>query len=706
MSIIFKRERNTSLVNLKQWNSKAGPLSSSKPLSVELSIMYCDESSLKQRNERLHDLYLTGFYTDVILKVNNDTLSVHGIVLSSASEYFQVMLQSSFRESSTKTIDFSTSFEDIAVLKLVVDYMYTGKVMLRRQTLDQVLGAAHLFMIHTLKHHCAQFLLEQLQPQNVIWTWKLAYLYDMKQLEIVCSSLLPIIFCRQIIDETDFSDFTSNCITSMIDNEELITNAKPDDISYFIISWMNDGDFDTRKDIAKAILLKYLNNQALDVILESVNGLTETYNNPSEQFSSYIPGFSGKVSWRRSGEPSLVDQVTLPIDRDDQCPVYYGILAREMYCHGTTIFCEEKNKWVFDSFNIGDTPLGIIHGNYLVTLGKDLFNVCLTNLSTKVPKAMPSILRTIMREGRTVNPSKETTVYFCLSGELYVILNCWDRTSPDLVFSLYTYDIVNSWVLLLDIKQNLVESGITGTIPKEDLTIRLRAIPVEGNIVFVVAQILSKTGGKYSSENGEENKEKSFTLPVSYMYRISPMSVEYELLSHTFMNLGDIQSRHVILLNGRLQFMDDFAYMNDTSDSDEDGEDKWISFNMSYDLETNDWLMGGSVIPIPEIPLLPLQNQKNFPRNTIKVCGHIIWAFIHLSPHICHVYMYDTCTHEWEKLPNILSPSVAEMTFYTISATRPLCCFFMGENTQKQIETSGFHFMNSSLKSWKGIRGN
>ena len=648
---------------------------------------------------KLYDFYKNGYYTDVVLQVQEESLSVHGIILSSISEYFQVMLQSGFRESSTKTIDFSSSFQNMTVLKNVIDYMYTGKIYLRKPILEQVLGAAHLFLLNRLKEHCAQFLLEQLKPQNALWTWRLAYLYDMAELEVVCQSFLLTVFSRHLVDQTDMRPFTPDCLSALFNCDELMQTLDPKDVSYLVVAWLKAGDYESRKELAKSLLLKYLKDQALDIILESIYNLSSNrWDISTRELGSTIPNFVGKISWIRSQE---TEQKTPPTSAFSP-HTHNGLLVREQAYDGLSFFCREKNKWSFDTFhNIGHTPLGIIESNYLVSVGKDIHTIYTTNLKTKTVAAPASILRTITREGRVVNPGKEATHYFMHLGYLYALVNLSVRSTSDLIFSIYRFEVVINWKPLLDITQELDNSFFPEPFSRDDICVKLNSVPHDDSSVFIIVRLSLETTPNFGTWNIDRLNDtpsdgQGYQKSTFYLYKVNPCEESYTLLSTTSMYLSNARLDNAFFFKQKICFPGEKI-------------EKWTLFDslklqcISYCLSSSSWCQEDLTLPSPVVEPLPLK-REDFPSRSVKVQGSLLYAGVHQAPHIFNVYVFDFQKFEWQKLPTIPSASISPLSLYPITARRPVNHYFTSETGGKQIDNSKYFFLNTSLVSWKGNR--
>lgn len=53
-------------------------------------------------------------------------------------------------------------------LSLVLDYIYTGRVMLTEETVQNLLSAANLFQLLALREGCAEFMMSHVTVNNCI----------------------------------------------------------------------------------------------------------------------------------------------------------------------------------------------------------------------------------------------------------------------------------------------------------------------------------------------------------------------------------------------------------------------------------------------------------------------------------------------------------------------------------------------------------
>lgn len=57
---------------------------------------------------------------------------------------------------------------DGLALKLLIDYIYTGKITITEQNVQVLLPASSLLQMHSVREACCCFLLRQLHPSNCL----------------------------------------------------------------------------------------------------------------------------------------------------------------------------------------------------------------------------------------------------------------------------------------------------------------------------------------------------------------------------------------------------------------------------------------------------------------------------------------------------------------------------------------------------------
>ena len=111
-----------------------------------------------------------GRFCDVIFHLKDQEYLAHRNVLAACSPYFDSMLKMNKVAKEHMTINCA----DNKVFEMVLDYVYTGKVIIDLDVVAELLKLSNQFMIAKLKAYCSEYLERNLFPGNCFWTKELA----------------------------------------------------------------------------------------------------------------------------------------------------------------------------------------------------------------------------------------------------------------------------------------------------------------------------------------------------------------------------------------------------------------------------------------------------------------------------------------------------------------------------------------------------
>ncbi|XP_074604931.1 kelch-like protein 28 isoform X3 [Brevipalpus obovatus] len=118
---------------------------------------------------------------DVSLEVKGSHLKAHKVVLCATSAYFDAMFNTDEMVERTKSV-ITLHDIDFDALKLLVDYAYTGQIVISEDNVQLLLPAASLLQINTVREACCKFLLCQLEPSNCLGIRHFADAYSCEEL--------------------------------------------------------------------------------------------------------------------------------------------------------------------------------------------------------------------------------------------------------------------------------------------------------------------------------------------------------------------------------------------------------------------------------------------------------------------------------------------------------------------------------------------
>ena len=119
-------------------------------------------------------------FCDVILRLSGQEFHAHKLILASCSDYFYAMFNGNMKESKERVVDINGV--DVDVMKLVLNFIYTGSIPLSNDNVEDILQAANLMLIKSLKEVCCRFLETLLTVNNCLGMQKFAESYSCEAL--------------------------------------------------------------------------------------------------------------------------------------------------------------------------------------------------------------------------------------------------------------------------------------------------------------------------------------------------------------------------------------------------------------------------------------------------------------------------------------------------------------------------------------------
>ncbi|XP_071447605.1 kelch-like protein 17 [Hetaerina americana] len=103
---------------------------------------------------------------DIVLKIGGEEIRAHRVVLASVSPYFYAM----FNDDMAEKLQCEVTLHDIdsSALHLLVDYAYSGEILITEDNVQVLLPASSLLQMASVTDACCKFLLRQLHPSNCL----------------------------------------------------------------------------------------------------------------------------------------------------------------------------------------------------------------------------------------------------------------------------------------------------------------------------------------------------------------------------------------------------------------------------------------------------------------------------------------------------------------------------------------------------------
>ena len=190
------------------------------------------------------DIQNTGVFVDVTIVVGNVTIPANKLVLSCCSKVFEKMFKTEMKERYESTIDMTGSMDELSA-RALIDFMYTGVVIISNDNVLRLLAAADYLQMEEVKQFCAEFLESILSPDNCLAILTSANRYQLESLQKPIYEMISLKF-DAFIETEDFKLFAKtdliSCLTKL--NKHQVNESS---VFIAIVAWTNY-DKQNRKD--------------------------------------------------------------------------------------------------------------------------------------------------------------------------------------------------------------------------------------------------------------------------------------------------------------------------------------------------------------------------------------------------------------------------------------------------------------------------
>ncbi|XP_008188357.1 kelch-like protein 2 [Acyrthosiphon pisum] len=291
---------------------------------------------------------------------------------------------------------------DSTILRLLVDYIYTGEIMVTNENVQVLLQAANVLQLDYVNVACAEFLQKQLDPSNCLRIKALANLHNCTELLSRTESYIKQNFL-EVVKGYDFLSLSFEDLLKLISCNDLAVLLE-EKVFECVIKWVKH-DLDQRKDLLPELMehvrLPLLRPDILDNIAE------EPLLNNSPKCKDYVYEairFNLKKSFQHFSIPKTIrckprqfggsQKVILLFNRSDTLPK-----CRTQW-YDPTIKLQKSAPEMNDGRQMAG--LGVIRDQFVFALGgvngSSSKSVSMLDVSSQSPSWVPMVDTLVERD--------------------------------------------------------------------------------------------------------------------------------------------------------------------------------------------------------------------------------------------------------------------------------------------------------------------
>uniref|UniRef100_A0A8D1WX69 BTB domain-containing protein n=1 Tax=Sus scrofa TaxID=9823 RepID=A0A8D1WX69_PIG len=200
---------------------------------------FTDPGHPKEMLKELNQQRRAKAFTDLKIVVEGREFEVHQNVLASCSLYFKDLIQRSVQDGSQcgrEKLELVLSNLQADVLELLLEFVYTGSLVIDSANAKTLLEAASKFQFHTFCKVCVSFLEKQLTASNCLGVLAMAEAMQCSELYHMAKAFALQIF-PEVAAQEEILSISKDDFIAYISNDSL--NTKAEELVYeTVIKWI------------------------------------------------------------------------------------------------------------------------------------------------------------------------------------------------------------------------------------------------------------------------------------------------------------------------------------------------------------------------------------------------------------------------------------------------------------------------------------
>ncbi|XP_013388458.2 kelch-like protein 17 [Lingula anatina] len=171
---------------------------------------------------------------DIVLLIEKHEFHAHKIVLAGSSPYLRAMFTNGMLETEKNQVEIHGI--DPAAMRILLDFMYTGKIEITVDNVQAVLHAASMLNIGSVRSVCSNFLQTQLDATNCLGIYHLADTYSSSDLLTISWNYIAQHFLD--LSHTDeFLQLPEGQLLNLLKSDQLQVTCE-EDVADATIRWI------------------------------------------------------------------------------------------------------------------------------------------------------------------------------------------------------------------------------------------------------------------------------------------------------------------------------------------------------------------------------------------------------------------------------------------------------------------------------------
>ena len=196
-------------------------------------------------------------------------------MLAASSDYFYAMFTDGMKESNQEVIELKDESISPDVLKILLDSIYTGDLLVDEESVSKVLAAADHLQVVSAVHQCCNFLLTKFVKirfdfETYCRIWGIALSYGLKDLQDAAECAVAKMY-KDVCESKEFlTHIGGNQLVSLLSRDDL---NKPSETFVFksVMQWINHEKEERMAVAAKVIGAVRLGLADIGVVIDDLD---------------------------------------------------------------------------------------------------------------------------------------------------------------------------------------------------------------------------------------------------------------------------------------------------------------------------------------------------------------------------------------------------------------------------------------------------